>query len=258
MVVVANGPRQPYAAAGIVGNAMRIFFFIIALLSLAYWGVSAFDMWATLSGWPPYANYFSAELLAWMQGFPLWRKALWGAAIGFGLLGSLLMLGRARLAGPALALAWLLLTGGFAYDFAMLDAASMYGRDGVIAAAVMIVLAALFAWAGYGAARRKAVASPPPKAEPAPAPPPAAAVAPPPSPPPPPPETPPPPAAVAPAPEPAPEAPPEPESPAPAAVAEEPAQPATPAPEPEPAPSQEAPSAQEPGEGGAAPDEKPA
>jgi len=145
---------------------MRIVFFVVALLALAFWGFAVFDMWAMLTAWPPYAEQYGADMFAWVQGFPLWRKAVWGASVGFGVIGSLMMLARVRGAGPVLLLAWLLLAGGFAYDVALQDGAQNYGQQGVIASAVLIVLAALFAWAGFAATAKSskpglAASSPP-------------------------------------------------------------------------------------------------
>ena len=95
---------------------MRIVFFIVALLALAFWAFAAFDMWAALTAWPPYAEQYGTDMFAWIQGFPLWRKAILGAGVAFGVVGSLLMFSRAQFAGPALLFAWLLLAGGVSYS----------------------------------------------------------------------------------------------------------------------------------------------
>ncbi len=130
---------------------MRIVFFVVALLALAFWGFAVFDMWAVLTAWPPHAEQYGTGMFGWILDFPLWRKVVWGASVGFGVIGSLMMLARVRGAGPVLLLAWLLLAGGFAYDVALQDGPQNYGQQGVIASAVLIVLAALFAWAGFAA-----------------------------------------------------------------------------------------------------------
>ncbi len=43
---------------------MRIVFFIVALLALAFWVFAAFDMWAVLTAWPPYAEQYGADMFA--------------------------------------------------------------------------------------------------------------------------------------------------------------------------------------------------
>jgi hypothetical protein len=128
---------------------MRIAFFVVAVLALAFWGFGAFDMWAALTGWPPYADQYGANMLAWVQGFPLWRKAIWAASIGFGIIGALLMFARLRVAGAIFLLAWLLLACGFGYDLAFQEGIRNYGQNGVIASGVLIAVAALFVWAGF-------------------------------------------------------------------------------------------------------------
>ncbi|QGZ93351.1 hypothetical protein [Terricaulis silvestris] len=137
---------------------MRIVFFILALLALAFWGFGVFDMWATLTGWPPYVDQYGADMVAWIQGFPVWRQTIWGASLGFGLIGSLLLFTRDRLSGPALLIAWLLFACGFGYDLAFRDGVRNYGQDGMIASGALVALAAFFAWIGYassGPARAK-------------------------------------------------------------------------------------------------------
>ena len=139
---------------------MRIVFFIVALLALAFWGFAAFSMWAVLTAWPPYAEQFGTGMFEWAQGFPLWRKAIWGASAGFGAIGSLLMLARSRKAGPLLGVALLLLVGGFGYDLAFQDGILKYGEEGVIASVALIVLAALFNGAAFANAVPARVISP--------------------------------------------------------------------------------------------------
>lgn len=135
---------------------MRVVWFIVGLLALTFWGFAVFHMWAVLTAWPPYAEQYGADMFAWVQGFPLWRKAVWGASVGFGVIGSLMMLVRVRSAGPILLLAWLLLVSGFAYDVVVQEGVQNYGQQGVIASAVLIILAALFAWAGFAATAKSA------------------------------------------------------------------------------------------------------
>ena len=77
---------------------MRIIWLLVAVLALAFWAFGAFDMWALLTGWPPYRQQYGEDLLTWIQAYPVWRTTMWGASIGLGLVGSLAMLTRSRLA----------------------------------------------------------------------------------------------------------------------------------------------------------------
>lgn len=139
-------------------NAMKIVWAVVAILSLLFWGFAAFDLWATLTAWPPYQQY-GAEWFAWIQSFPIWRKAIWGLSIALGVIGSLMMFGRMRLAGPAMLGAFLMMAAGFAYDIAVQDGASNYGQEGLVASGVLVGLTALFAWAGYASARKASQSS---------------------------------------------------------------------------------------------------
>lgn len=147
---------------------MRIVWALVAVLSLLFWSYGVFDMWATLTSWPPYEAQYGAELFAWIQGFPLWRKAIWGMSIALGATGSLLMFTRMRLAGYALFAAFLLMAIGFAYDLTLQDGARQYGQDGLIASGALVAVALLFAVAGFASAR-KAIPSDKPAVAPTPA-----------------------------------------------------------------------------------------
>lgn len=130
---------------------------VLGLAGLALWGFSAFDIWATLSGYAPYLESYPPEMIAWMQGFPLWRKLLWGLSIGLGVLGALLLLFRTVFAGHVLTVAFVLMIGGFlAYDLPFANGAEMYGRDGLIGSTVLCLVAFGLAIAAYSLARKPA------------------------------------------------------------------------------------------------------
>jgi hypothetical protein len=133
----------------------RILAIVIGLLVVAFWGFSVFDMTATLTNDEAYLAEFPPEMIAWMQGFPLWRKVVWGLGIGLGLLGGVLLVLRSRLAGPVMLAAVLLMAAAFViHDLAMANGLEMYGREGVIGSVALIVVASLFAAAGYLLAKR--------------------------------------------------------------------------------------------------------
>jgi hypothetical protein len=112
-------------------------------------------MTATLTNDEAYLAEFPPEMIAWMQGFPLWRKVVWGLGIGLGLLGGVLLVLRSRLAGPVMLAAVLLMAAAFViHDLAMANGLEMYGREGVIGSVALIVVASLFAAAGYLLAKR--------------------------------------------------------------------------------------------------------
>lgn len=131
---------------------MGMVWFIAAALSLLFWGFCAFSLGGALAGWSSYQDQYGVELFTWIQGFPLWRDAIWGASIALGLLGSLLMFARVRLAGDVLFGAFVLLAAGFAYDLALDGGMLNLGRKGLLASSILMGLAGLSALAGYASA----------------------------------------------------------------------------------------------------------
>lgn len=112
---------------------------LLALTSLLLWAYSAYDQYMTLSGDPRYLADYPPELVAWLRGTPLWRM-LWGSATNaLGIAGSVYLLLRRPRAVPFLALAFVSLTAGVAYDFLAADAARYYGMTGMIASAVLVL-----------------------------------------------------------------------------------------------------------------------
>lgn len=118
---------------------------MVGLLALGFWGYSVLDIYWMLSGYEPYVSEMPADMIAWVQGFPLWRKMLWGATVGAGLLGALLLLFRAGLAVWAMLAAFAMMLGGFLVDLAILQGMEMYGRDGLIGSAVLTGITLVFA-----------------------------------------------------------------------------------------------------------------
>lgn len=137
---------------------MRIVWFFVGLLALAFYALGAFDLWATLTNWPPYIKAMDANLIAWTQSYPLWLKALLIVSVGCGVVGALLLLLRSRYSALLLSLAFLLMIGGVAYDFSYADGMRYYGAEGIVGWGVLAVLSFLFVLAGFGS-RRVAAAS---------------------------------------------------------------------------------------------------
>jgi hypothetical protein len=128
---------------------------LLSVIALMFWGFGAFDLWATLTGYESYIKDFPAEMIAWVQGFPLWRKIVWGLSVGAGVLGALLFFLRAVAAGHALMAAFVLMIGGFlAYDLPFANGVAMYGRDGLILSSALCLVAFALALSAYSLARR--------------------------------------------------------------------------------------------------------
>jgi hypothetical protein len=136
---------------------MRILGLVSAVVALLFWCYSAFDMWATLTAWPPYVQQYGHDMFAWIQGFPIWRKLLWGVGIALGAVGALLMFPRARAGGDFMLAAVGCMVAGFSYDLVFEDGLKNYGAQGLIASVVLIALAAFLTWAAYATVKPRAV-----------------------------------------------------------------------------------------------------
>ncbi len=119
-------------------------FWLVAALALAWNAISAADYWAAAQGVSPLLKYFEADLIDWLAGFPLWRKAFGAIAFAAGILGGLSLLLRRRVAVILLLFYFALMVFGFAgYDILIADGAKKYGTSGLVGSAVLIIAAAL-------------------------------------------------------------------------------------------------------------------
>jgi len=73
----------------------------------ALWnGIASFDFIASVTRFELYLSQFSQELLDYVYGLPTWLFVIWGIAVLGGLIGSILLLLRRRLAVAALAISF--------------------------------------------------------------------------------------------------------------------------------------------------------
>jgi hypothetical protein len=134
----------------------RIVAIVVGVLALAFWGFGVLDMFWMLSGDEAYLEGYPAESIAFIQGFPLWRKLVWGASLAAGVAGAALLLLRSRLAGHPLLAAFVLMCAPLVgYDLPFANGAALYGTPGLIGSAVLCALALAFAVAAYLLAKRR-------------------------------------------------------------------------------------------------------
>jgi ABC-type xylose transport system permease subunit len=73
---------------------------VVGTIALLWNAIGAFDYLMTQTRNPSYMSAFPPEQLAWFYGLPAWVVAAWATAVWGGVLGSLLLLLRKRLAVP--------------------------------------------------------------------------------------------------------------------------------------------------------------
>ena len=120
-------------------------FWLIAVISLLWNGMGAFDYVMTQTKNAQYLAQFSPEQLAFFHGFPAWVNASWAIAVWFGVLGSILLLLRRRQAVPVFLLSLVAMVLTAIHNFA-LSSPNMAELMGSMAIwfSVVIFLVALF------------------------------------------------------------------------------------------------------------------
>lgn len=128
---------------------------IIAIVSLLWNAMGAFDYTATQLKLDFYMSNFSEEQLAYFYGFPAWAKAFWAIGVWCSLLGSLLLLFRKALAAWLFGAAILGLAGTSVYNFVLSDGAALMGDGAVTMSVVIWVIALLLYFYAAAMAKRR-------------------------------------------------------------------------------------------------------
>ena len=79
---------------------------VLGVLLLLWNGFAAFDYAMTVIRYEPYLAGHPEEFLAYFYNAPLWMYAMWGISMVGGLIATLLLLMRRRMAVPVFTLAW--------------------------------------------------------------------------------------------------------------------------------------------------------
>lgn len=127
---------------------------VIGLLSLMWNGFGAYDYFMTRTRNMDYLSSMpgltAEQILAYVDGFPLWAQAAWGFGVWGALLGSILLLMRSRWAVPAFAISLAGAIVSFAYQYAGPPApAPMNEGATAIMPIVIISVAALLCFYAY-------------------------------------------------------------------------------------------------------------
>lgn len=115
---------------------------IIGVLSLLWGLVGAWDYLMTMTRNEAYMAQFTEEQLEFFYGFPAWLVAFWAIAVWGGVLGSLLLLLRRRLAVGVFVASFLAMLVTMVQNYGFADGVEISGAGGVIFS-IVIFLAAL-------------------------------------------------------------------------------------------------------------------
>lgn len=127
---------------------------VVGILALLWNAMGAFDYVMTESRNASYMSGFTREQLAYFYGFPAWVIACWAIAVWGGVVGSVLLLLRKRLAVPVFAASLAAMLMVTIYNFGLSDGLAIMGKDAAMFSAVIFVVAvALLLYARWLARR---------------------------------------------------------------------------------------------------------
>jgi hypothetical protein len=116
---------------------------VVGILSLLWNAVGAFDYVMTETKNEAYMKGFTPEQLEYFYGFPAWVVACWAIAVWGGVVGSLLLLLRKRLAVPVFVVSFAAMVVTTIHNFVLTDGMRIMGGAGVAAFSAAIFLIAL-------------------------------------------------------------------------------------------------------------------
>jgi hypothetical protein len=118
---------------------------VVGILGFLWDSVGAFDYLMTETQNESYMSRFTPEQLEFFHGFPTWVVAFWAIAVWGGLLGTILLLLRKRLAVPVLLASFLAMVVTAIHNFLLSDGLEVMGGAGA-AFSVLIFAFALCLW----------------------------------------------------------------------------------------------------------------
>ena len=101
---------------------------LVGIAGLLWDLVGAFDYLATQTEYEPYMSGFTPEQLDYFFGLPTWVVAFWALAVWGGVLGTLLLLLRKRLAAPVLLVSFVSMVITAFHNFLALQRTRDHGR----------------------------------------------------------------------------------------------------------------------------------
>ena len=118
---------------------------LVGILGLLWNSMGAFDYLMTQTQNESYMGRFTPEQLEFFYGFPTWVVAFWALAVWGGVLGTLLLLLRKRVAVPVFLVSFLAMIVTSVHNFFLSNGLEVMGGAGLVFA-VLIFIFALGLW----------------------------------------------------------------------------------------------------------------
>lgn len=114
---------------------------LVGILGLLWDSMGAFDYFMTQTQNASYMSRFTPEQLEFFYGFPTWVVTFWALAVWGGVLGTLLLLLRKRLAVPVLLVSFLAMTVTAVHNFLLSNGLEVMGGVGLVFSVLIFVFA---------------------------------------------------------------------------------------------------------------------
>ncbi len=123
-----------------------LIFWIVSVLAIIWGLFGILDYYLITSNNPKYLAELPPKFKEMVDGFPIWRTALWWISISGAIFGGALMLARSAWAVPLLWLVPITMIIGFVgHDLLMGNGIEAYGTYGIIASTIMILISLILA-----------------------------------------------------------------------------------------------------------------
>lgn len=129
---------------------------LVGVAGLLWSALGAFDYLMTQTENEDYMSQFTPEQLDFFYGFPTWVVFFWAIAVWGGVLGTILLLSRKRLAAPVLGASFLSMLVTSVHNFVLADGAAIMGTTGTVFS-VLIFAFSLGLWLYARAMARRGV-----------------------------------------------------------------------------------------------------
>lgn len=114
---------------------------IIGVVALLWNLIGAMDYLMTQTENEAYMGQFTQEQLEFFYGFPAWLVAFWALAVWGGVLGSILLLMRKKLAFPVFLVSFVCMLVTTIHNYVIAGAADIVGGSGIFFSAVIFIVA---------------------------------------------------------------------------------------------------------------------